>query len=259
MDQEKIPTTGIISKSTDVISFFEKDSAFVYVFKKTEKLASALYIITNLFSDNEPLKWTLRKKASELLSFSLGYKDISESAQADFLYSMKSRTLEIVSMLEIGFRGGIISQMNYSILKQEFLNLIEVLNVSSTAQKEVVNEPINHSFFEVPKADVNSLRRHILHDSLQHQISTESEKNSGLSIKDNNQTSLQAKSEVKRTHRQDIILALVKKRKEVTIKDVAEVIKDCSEKTIQRELIAFINAGVLKRTGERRWSKYSFV
>jgi predicted HTH transcriptional regulator len=64
---------------------------------------------------------------------------------------------------------------------------------------------------------------------------------------------------IKRTNRQNIILGLLKKKKELTIKDIAQVIKDCSEKTIQRELIAFIDSGVLKRTGERRWSKYSLV
>ena len=61
----------------------------------------------------------------------------------------------------------------------------------------------------------------------------------------------------KRSNRQNIILGLLRKKKELTIKDIALVIKDCSEKTIQRELISFIEAGVIKKTGERRWSKYS--
>jgi predicted HTH transcriptional regulator len=63
----------------------------------------------------------------------------------------------------------------------------------------------------------------------------------------------------KRTNRQNIILQLLKKKPDVTIKDITQYIKDCSEKTIQRELIALISVGVLKRTGERRWSKYSLA
>jgi DeoR/GlpR family transcriptional regulator of sugar metabolism len=35
------------------------------------------------------------------------------------------------------------------------------------------------------------------------------------------------------------------------------VIKDVSEKTIQRELISLIEAGIILKTGERRWSRYS--
>jgi DNA-binding transcriptional ArsR family regulator len=44
---------------------------------------------------------------------------------------------------------------------------------------------------------------------------------------------------------------------EATIKDIAEVITDVSEKTIQRELNSLIEKGQVIRQGERRWSKYS--
>ncbi len=46
---------------------------------------------------------------------------------------------------------------------------------------------------------------------------------------------------------------------EATIKDIAEVITDVSEKTIQRELNSLIEKGQVKRQGERRWSKYSII
>lgn len=44
-----------------------------------------------------------------------------------------------------------------------------------------------------------------------------------------------------------------------TIKDIAEVITDVSEKTIQRELNSLIEKGQVIRDGERRWSKYSIA
>ncbi len=46
---------------------------------------------------------------------------------------------------------------------------------------------------------------------------------------------------------------------EATIKDIAEVITDVSEKTIQRELNSLIEKGQVIRQGERRWSKYSLA
>jgi DNA-binding transcriptional ArsR family regulator len=46
---------------------------------------------------------------------------------------------------------------------------------------------------------------------------------------------------------------------EATIKDIAEVITDVSEKTIQRELNSLIEKGQVTRQGERRWSKYSLL
>ena len=67
----------------------------------------------------------------------------------------------------------------------------------------------------------------------------------------------QTDNSVKRNERQEIILATLKTQSNLSIKDFSKVIKDCSEKTIQRELIDLVNKGVVKKAGERRWSRYS--
>lgn len=59
--------------------------------------------------------------------------------------------------------------------------------------------------------------------------------------------------------RMSLILEFIKKQKTPSIKDIAAVIKDCSEKTIQRELGALIEQGLIKRVGERRWSHYEII
>jgi hypothetical protein len=56
--------------------------------------------------------------------------------------------------------------------------------------------------------------------------------------------------------RMSLILELVRKRRSLSIKEIAAVIKDCSEKTIQRELNILIERGLIRREGERRWSVY---
>ena len=61
----------------------------------------------------------------------------------------------------------------------------------------------------------------------------------------------------KKTNRQEQIIGLLKEKSGLTIKDFSSLIKDCSEKTIQRELIDLIRTGVVIKEGERRWSKYS--
>jgi len=43
----------------------------------------------------------------------------------------------------------------------------------------------------------------------------------------------------------------------LSVKDFTRVIKDCSEKTIQRELLDLVEKGIVKKEGERRWSRYS--
>lgn len=61
------------------------------------------------------------------------------------------------------------------------------------------------------------------------------------------------------TDRAERIKTVLEAKPQATIKDIAEIITDVSEKTIQRELNSLIEKGQVYREGERRWSKYSVV
>jgi DNA-binding transcriptional ArsR family regulator len=64
---------------------------------------------------------------------------------------------------------------------------------------------------------------------------------------------------ISRVARRERVLSILKDKGEATIKDIIEVVTDCSEKTIQRELTALIKDNIVHREGERRWSKYKLV
>ncbi|MES2213754.1 MAG: DeoR family transcriptional regulator [Patescibacteria group bacterium] len=262
MESDKNTSLSTHSKSPEIISFFEKDGDFIFVYKKTEKLATAVYMITNLFADNEPMKWTLREKVNQLLSHTIKYKDVFASERTDFVFNVKTRVLEIISFLEISSRTGLISEMNFSILKQEFSNLISVLDTSRT-EADGYRNILSKNFFDVPRS--NSLPREDARNSDHgsHSTSVPTHTQTIAHQPDmsviNNRMAFPNTIVFKKNNRQNIILQLLKRKKDLTIKDIAENIRDCSEKTIQRELIALINLGVLKKTGERRWSKYSLA
>ena len=59
--------------------------------------------------------------------------------------------------------------------------------------------------------------------------------------------------------RVDRIKTVLEAKGEASIKDIAEVISDCSEKTIQRDLNGLIDSGEVIRHGERRWSRYTIA
>jgi len=56
--------------------------------------------------------------------------------------------------------------------------------------------------------------------------------------------------------RLSVILDVIKQNKGISIKGISAVVRDCSEKTIQRELGTLIEKGLVIREGERRWSIY---
>lgn len=56
--------------------------------------------------------------------------------------------------------------------------------------------------------------------------------------------------------REGQVLSIVKQKGSVSIKDISQVIKGVSEKTLQRTLLALVECGTLRKEGERRWSTY---
>lgn len=58
------------------------------------------------------------------------------------------------------------------------------------------------------------------------------------------------------SERKSSIFDIIKQNKGVSIKFISSIVRDCSEKTIQRELAILIDEGLVIREGERRWSIY---
>jgi DNA-binding transcriptional ArsR family regulator len=61
----------------------------------------------------------------------------------------------------------------------------------------------------------------------------------------------------KTSTRQEAIVGILRTKGPSYIKDISTLIRDVSEKTIQRELQALVSAGLVHREGERRWTQYS--
>lgn len=259
MEPDNKISTEVSQKNTDPVLYFDNDNNFVLVYKKTEKLASAVYMVTGLFFESEPMKWTLRKKVGELLSFILSYKDVQDGARGEFVYDVKTQVTGLVSLLDISLHGGLISQMNFSILKKEFLNLISLISDTGFSLNVPIVNNLSKTFFDVSPAYLANLKKDSDGEKIYRTPESTNliQKMSLSNIKD--KTFGADKDNLKKATRQSIILGLLRKKKELTIKDIAAVIKDCSEKTIQRELNSFISAGLLKREGVRRWSKYSLA
>ena len=81
------------------------------------KITEALYRTTELFSDAEPLKWSLRKASLEIL-------DVVSSADAA---KAESFTKSLLLKLELASSGTFISKVNFEVLEREYLALLDKL------------------------------------------------------------------------------------------------------------------------------------
>lgn len=232
--------------------------AFGYFYRKCEKIVTALYMVTNLLSDKEPVKWKLRKLGTDTLSLSNKIKDTFASGREEVLYDVKSHILEIDSLLTIARFSGLMSEMNAEILRRELHSLSELFE-ERDFELNSGSLVIEKTFFSPSKQDdfVTASRQ-------SGGRSAETHERVGSSAQSRERATAKPvvpsiKKTEKKSKRVEAILDTIRKKGTVTIKDISLNMSDVSEKTIQRELLSLVEKNVLKKEGERRWSRYSLV
>lgn len=259
--------------SSDISVLFAGDSYGLFVFQKTDKLVKAIYLLTSLMSDKEPMRERARALANKMLENVLG---MSERIWGEEIYqkNLISAISEVTVLFDIAEATKMMSKMNHKIITTELKKLAEFLTTSSAnySSAKIAFEPnlFDGNYNYTPDQNFNIL------PGTQNQISTNTDSLKDIKDISNGQketvinetkniekektsvskTAIPVKIVKDKNNRTDIILSMLKSGVKLTIKDFAQNIKDCSEKTIQRELLNLVSKGVLKKEGERRWSKY---
>jgi len=243
-----------------------------FAFKKTEKLIMALYMVTDAVDMDEALKNKLRLLGVELMSgihkLSWQYK-----TQKNFsIVASKNKISEIVSFIDIAQTIGFISEMNSNILKKEFellnqeLNRFEDANHATISGMDLnttdcvllnkeslfVSLPTYH---RLPQLSSNIIDRYTGRDSKGH---IKDRFNNNVLYKKDSLLGFKKDKvlQISRDERRKQILDFIKDKDFISIKDISFSIKDCSEKTLQRELNELVSKGQIIKQGEKRWSRY---
>jgi hypothetical protein len=246
------------------ISIFEGDDYFLYIYKKAEKIATAVYMISDFFSDVEPLKTNIRSGALSLIDMSLSLNTVQNHDRKDLLSNLIRDSLSIISYSEIASRSGIESLMNHKILKSElelFIKTIEDREAPQNLGRQfIIDESVVRTDLPPPPAKPqvasNTIYKTQAYSSPFHQVIKPKTPSQPVSSRP-----IIGKAELsnRKSDRQEAIIAVIKAKGELSIKDLTGVIKGCSEKTIQRELLVLVDQGILNKVGERRWSRYSLT
>ncbi|HEX7724406.1 MAG TPA: DeoR family transcriptional regulator [Candidatus Paceibacterota bacterium] len=238
------------------LGFFSAEDYLVYVFKKTEKITAALYLVSGLLKDEEPMKWELRDRGMDLLSSSFTASSSMPGDKNVVIQSLFSAALETMSLLNVARISNLISDMNHKLLVSEIDNIVSMLRDRLVQNAQNAGYILSESFFRTPnlfasgfKPDTRSGERSDRPQNTQNPAQNPAQ-NKGTAR-------VSAETAAKKNDRQERILAVLKDQSNLTVKDFAKVITDVSEKTIQRELLDLVQKGVIKREGERRWSRYS--
>jgi hypothetical protein len=165
------------------------------------------------------------------------------------IQSLFTAALETMSLLNVARISNLVSDMNYKLLIREIDHIVGLLRDKLAQNAENAGYVLSESFFKTP--DLFSGGGFKPEPSKGQFGNSKNPYKSASNHTDH--------SSSKRTERQEAILSLLKGKPGLTIKDFSRVIKDCSEKTIQRELLDLVERGLIKKEGERRWSTYSLV
>ncbi|HET9641425.1 MAG TPA: DeoR family transcriptional regulator [Candidatus Paceibacterota bacterium] len=220
---------------------FEKDIRKVYIYKKAERLAKALHLITPAFSGS----LSLRNRADAI---AIGLVDAAIQPSGVARTALSRELLALSSVLSIARTGGLLSAMNADLIAREAQSLLqevagyeeprllleETPTLAEIARETHRSEPSNPSL-HAPHAP----RRALPAASKGHVKDTAP----AAPIKD----------------RREGILSIIREKGQVSIKDISTLIRGVSEKTVQRELAALISSGAVRKHGERRWSVYSLA
>ncbi|MDO8742351.1 MAG: hypothetical protein Q7J45_02320 [bacterium] len=227
-------------------NIFEKDIRRVFIYKKAERLAKAIHLIAPAFAGSVSLR-----NRMDTIAISLVDTAIQSSTTARTALSHELLTLS--SILSMARTGGILSPMNAEIISHEAhvllqevaayeeprLLLDEVLTLSEIAKSASKRKSVQNS-----NVDSVSVPKRMAHDAGTY--------NKGH-IKDIGEQGSHIKD------RREAVMSVIKNKGSASIKDISTLIRDVSEKTIQRELSSLVDGGLIIKRGERRWSTYSLT
>lgn len=211
---------------------------YKYIFKKTEKIVSAVFFMISKgqqIPQENVVRADLERRAKDVHSVALSLLNLEPDAAA---YGMQTLLHGLVSLDSI-------------------LNIFQAMGGISEANRQIIS-------FEIEGVQ-RSMRRYLgestfvlkLSDS---SISHSKTRHAGpVTISSAPASSPRSGSDGVNQGRSGRIINLLKDSDGLAIKDIANVITDCSEKTIQRELLSLIENGLVKREGERRWSRYFLI
>ena len=236
---------------------FEKDIRRVYLYKKAERLAKAIHLISPAFSQSPALRDRIERIALGLVDASV----LPPMASRD---ALSRELLALSSILSIARTGGMLSAMNVDLIVREAhlllsevvgyeeprLVLDEIASLASLAKASSANDSRERS-------GLRSVARITYDPSLDMQETGDDKGPSKGHIKDTNRTGpVAAERGANNGERRESILAVLRSKGPSYIKDISMIVRDVSEKTIQRELSALVSEGLVNRKGDRRWTTY---
>lgn len=233
-------TRDILKATQSTQRLVQDEGYYKYIFKKTEKIVSVVFYVSNNIETDTRTAGILEdimKAARELHNVSLHSLEVRAHRAEDAIRNCAQALITLDSKLRVAATVDLLSSEVLHVLVSEIDGVLRGLNkylVGTTAFDDLD--------YRVAESTTPSKSQLIAKPANQ--------KTNPLAHREASQPENQA-------DRRERIKVVLSAKGEATIKDISDIISDVSSKTIQRELNTMIEDNIVKRQGERRWSKYS--
>lgn len=268
-------------KNSDLI----RDSRQLFIFKKTEKIVSAIFLITESFSHSVPqLSLQMREHAMNLLKRTLEVKSLVhfevhevETLIKDYLF--------LRSLFAVAHQTRLISDTNFSIVEFEMAGVLARLSsIIETPLSDAKSDVLDQNFFDIedradeeifeePEKDNKEEGQYVPEKTEDTRVMSDkghvSFKGHVKDIQKGIEMSFKKLKEREaadntipggeKTDRLAKITNLLDSKGQSSIKDIYDSFDGISEKTIQRDLQQLVQNGAVIKEGEKRWSTYKLA
>ncbi|RJQ32434.1 hypothetical protein C4572_00840 [Candidatus Parcubacteria bacterium] len=223
---------------------------FDHITDRTQKLTAALYRVTDLLSDKEPLKWTLRDKALVIHDNLVIIRKTKD--KNGLIFESVDLISAVTRSLELAAYGVCVSSLNFEILKREYSNL---KNFIEGKKEEISYDPeLLSGISASEKIEEKSVKNFT--EKRENSIPKESLRPADLFAKRPALTPIQ----IDPKSRKGRILDLLKGGAGKTVNEIASVFTgETSEKSIQRDLLDLVKHRKVLAIGDKRWRKYEII
>lgn len=233
-------------------NIFEKDIRRVFIYKKAERLAKAIHMVSPAFAEATSLR-------NRIDAVAVGLIDAAIRPPVAARTALSRELLALSSVLSIAQAGGLLSAMNAELIAREAQTLLQevaayeeprlFLDESPTIASIAKNAPHDHA---PARHENRRAPRPRPAAPLTKQEDSGEFRSAPASLSDTGK----GHSDERSKDRREGVLSVIKEKGEASIKDISTRFREVSEKTIQRELVALVQSGVVAKRGERRWSVY---
>ena len=242
---------------------FGENRAGERVYRRAERISAGLYLLTSHLQESEPLRAFVRSEALKLLNGILTLKDEMRAVGSLRVNDVQASIRILISSMRLLAVAGHISPQNTEVITEA---LDELGNLITLSRKSELSESLKltreellatsggwRERLQVPKGHSVSIGRPLSEKNVT-DVLNKSTMNTRISEMPDRYSGVSHSPD-----RGEAILAVMRSGGAFGIRDIASSLPEYSEKMVQRELANLVHMGIVERSGNKRWSRYTLA